>query len=115
MTIRKTLIATLLLVCLPAYAQMVTVVDAVETTPNNIILPATINGMVTFKPCVGECEKEHKRARLTANTRFMVGSVAVKFDEFRRKFLAKSHNDESYALVSYEIKTNTVTRIEISR
>lgn len=115
MTIRKTLIATLLLVCLPAFAQMAIVVDAVETTPNNIILPATINGMVTFKPCVGECEEEHKRARLTATTKFSVGGVAVEFEDFRRKFLAKSHNDESYALVSYEVQTNTVTRIEISR
>jgi len=115
MTIRKILIATLMLVCLPAFAQMATVVDAVETTPNNIILPATINGMVTFKPCVGECDKEHKRARLTDATIFAIDGRAVKFDQFRRNFLAKSRSDESYALVSYELDTNTVTRIEISR
>jgi len=40
MTIRKILIATVMLVCFPAFA----LIDAVELAPDNIILPATING-----------------------------------------------------------------------
>ncbi len=111
MTIRKTMIATLLLLSAPAFA----LVDAVELSPDNIILPATINGTMTFKPCVGECDAEHKRARLTAETKFSVDGKAVKFDEFRRNHAAFSRSDENYALVSYETETNTVTKIEISR
>jgi hypothetical protein len=111
MTIRKTLIATLLLLGAPAFA----LIDAVELTPDNIILPATINGTMTFQPCVGKCEKKHKRARLTADTRFVIDGRAVKFDEFRRNHATLSRSEESYALVSYETETNTVTKIEISR
>jgi len=111
MTIRKTLIATLFLLSAPAFA----LIDAVEVTPDNIILPATINGMVTYRPCVGECDKDHKRARLTANTRFVVDGKAVKFDEFRRKHAALRRSEDSYALVSYDTETITVTTIEISR
>lgn len=114
MTIRKTLIATLLLLCQPAFA----LIDAVETSPGDITLPATINGTVTFKTCSGtECDqdRDHKRARLTADTKFSVNGKAVNFDEFRRDHAAIRRSDESYALVSYDTETNTVTKIEISR
>jgi hypothetical protein len=111
MTIRKSFIATLLLLSAPVFA----LVDAVEISPDNIILPATINGWMTFKPCVGECDAEHKRARLTAGTKFLVDSRAVKLDEFRRGLAALRRSDDSYGLVSYDTETNTVTRIEINR
>jgi len=111
MTIRKTLITTLLLLGAPAFA----LIDAVELSPDNIILPATINGSMTFKPCVGECDAEHKRARLTAGTKFLVDGKAVKLDDFRRGLAALRRSDESYGLVSYDTETNTVTRIEINR
>ena len=111
MTIRKTLIATLLLFGAPAFA----LIDAIELTPDNIILPATTSGTMTFKPCVEECDKKHKRARLTADTRFVVDGRAVKFDEFRRNHAALRRSKDSYALVSYDTETNTGTKIEISR
>jgi len=111
MTIRNTLIATFLLLGAPAFA----LIDAIELTPDNIILPATTNGTMTFRPCVGECEEEHQRARLTADTRFVVDGRAVKFDEFRRDHATLRRSKDSYALVSYETETNTVTTIEISR
>ncbi len=111
MTIRKTLIATLLLLGAPAFA----LIDAIELTPDNIILPATGSGTMTFRPCTGECDKDHMRARLTAETRFLVDGRAVQFDEFRRDHATLRRSKDSYALVSYETETNTVTKIEISR
>ncbi len=111
MTIRKVLIAMTLLLCQPAFA----LIDAVETSPGDIILPATVNGMMTFKPCTGECDREHKRARLTPNTKFALNGKAVKFEEFRREFATIKRSDRSYALVSYDTETNTVTKIDISR
>jgi len=111
MTIRKILIAMILLLCQPAFA----LIDAVETSPGEIILPATVNGTMTFKPCAGECDREHKRARLTPNTKFALNGKAVKFEEFRREFATIKRSDKSYALVSYDTETNTVTKIDISR
>ena len=111
MTIRKTLIAIFLLLGAPAFA----LIDAVELSPDNIILPATTNGTMTFQPCVGECDEDHKRARLTANTRFVVNGRAVKFDEFRRGHAALRRSEDSYALVSYETATNTATSILLAR
>ena len=34
----------------PAIAQLETVINSVETAPANIILPASNNGMMTFRP-----------------------------------------------------------------
>ena len=111
MTVRTILIAMTLLLCQPAFA----LIDAVETSASDIIIPATLNGTMTFKPCAGECDREHKRARLTPDTKFALNGKAVKFEEFRREFAIIKRGDKSYALVSYDTETNTVTKIEISR
>ena len=114
MTFRKILIATFLLLCQPAFA----LGNAVETRPDSILLPATENGMVSFKAwCDDECDDQihNKRARLTPNTKFRMDGRAVKFAEFRRGYAAMRAGEDSYALVSYDTETNTVLEIEISR
>ena len=114
MTFRKVLIASILLLCQPAFAAL----TAVETLPDSIILPSMVNGMVSFKAwCDDECNDElhNKRARLTPNTKFRLDGRAVKFDEFRRGYAAMRTGEDSYALVSFDTETNTVIKIEISR
>ena len=112
MTIRKVLIAMTLLLCQPAFALL----NAVESAPDSIILPATVNGMVSFKPwCGDECNDDYKRARLTADTKFMLDGRALKYEDFKRGYAAMRISEDSYALVSYETDTNTVIEIEISR
>ena len=113
MTFRTILIATFLLLCQPALARQ----NSVETLPDSIVLPSTINGMMSFKAwCDDECNDQHKkRARLTPNTKFRLDGRAVKFDEFRRGYAAMRTGEDSYALVSFDTETNTVIKIEISR
>ena len=112
MTIRKFLIAALLVFCQPAFALL----NAVESAPDSIILPATLNGMVSFKPwCSGKCDDKYKRARLTANTKFVLDGRTLNYEDFRRGYAAMQTGEDSYALVSYETDTNTVIEIEISR
>ena len=115
MTVRALLIAALLMVAQPASAQIVTAVAAVEASPANIILPGGTDGMMTFRPCDGDCEEDYVRVRLSAGTKFTVNGKAVRFADFRREFATIKRNPESYALVTYETKTNTVTSIEIAR
>ncbi len=97
----------------PSIAQMVTVVDAVELSASNIILPRTTHGMVTFRACAGECDEEFRRARLTPETRFFVGARAVDYSDFQARFAGVRYDDTSYALVSVDTKTITVTSILI--
>ena len=115
MTVRKLMIAAAILISTHATAQLVTVIEAVETSPTNIILPATTEGMVTFRPCAGECERPYKRVSLSAATRFTVNGRAVRFEDFRREFAIIKRAETSYALVSYETETNTLTSIQLAR
>ncbi len=100
-----------------AHAQFTfkTEVEAVEVAPANIILPATASGMVSFKPCDGECAEPYVRIQLDPNTRFSMDGESMKFDDFRREFSIVRRSPSSYALINYEISTNTATNIEVLR
>ena len=92
---------------------IVTEVEAVELSPSNIILPGSVNGMMTYRPCAGECDVEYERARLTDATSFVVNGEAVKWEDFRVDFTTIRAGDDSYALVSVDLRTGTVTSIRI--
>jgi len=114
MTVRALFIATLLMFSHLAFAQIVTVINAVETAPANIILPGDTEGMMTFRPCDGDCDEDYIRVRLSANTKFSVNGKNKKFADFRRDLATIKRDARSYALVSYETETNTVTSIQIA-
>lgn len=115
MTVRTLTIAAILMASQLAFAQIKTLINAVETAPANIILPGDTSGMVTFRPCSGQCDKDYKRVSLSAQTRFTVDGKAVKYDDFRRDFAIIKRADSSYALVSYDTETNTVISIQLAR
>lgn len=97
----------------PAMSQIVTKVAAHELSPANIILPGSVNGMVTFRSCDDGCNEEYSRARLTADTRFSVDGRTVKFDDFRKDFAMIKQRKRSYALLSVDVQTKTITSIQI--
>lgn len=113
------LVATLALsigVASAAPAELVTQVEAIELAPSSIILPGSVNGMVTFRVCASadaDCEREYSRARLTPETRFIVGEKAVRFDAFRQDFANVRSSKRGYALLSVDKKSNTITSIQI--
>ncbi len=115
MNIRKLATGALALLALtPAAAQLVTLVDAVELSPSNMILPGSLNGTVTFKPCSGECDAEHRRARLTPETQFFVDERNVKFDVFQDSIALLRSDEDAYALISVDMESLTVTSIRIN-
>lgn len=115
MTVRAILITAILMVSQLASAQIVTMINAIEASPANIILPGGTDGMMTFRPCDGECKEDYIRVRLSANTKFTVDGKAVKYTDFRRELATIKRIETSYALVTYETETNTVTSIQIAR
>jgi hypothetical protein len=115
MRIHTILIAALVLIAQPALAQFKPVEVAVETSAKRLSIPVSVNGVLGFEePCPGECD-ENKRMRLTPATTFFVDGKAVKFDEFRKRYAAMRLDDTSYALVSYDVETETVTRVHIGQ
>jgi hypothetical protein len=115
MDIRRFTIGALAFLALgPAAAELTTLVEAVELTPSNVIMPGSVNGTVTFRPCAGECDKEHRRARLTPETEFYVDGKKVKFDVFLDSMAALRGDDETYALVSVDLENNTITSFRLN-
>lgn len=110
----RTLIVALVLACQPAVAQIMTEVDAIELRPTYIILPASTNGMVTYRACSGDvCDADFARARLTPDTRFVVNGSGARYADFQQAFSTIRASRKSYALISVDLKSNTVTSIHI--
>lgn len=113
-SIRRILAIAMLVLSGPALSGEI-IVDAVETAPGNIILPATANGMMTFQPCEADCDEEHKRVQLTAETKFSLDGRTLKFDAFRREFLTIRRSQSAYALVRYDTKTRQLVELIVTR
>jgi hypothetical protein len=95
-----------------ATAEIVTLVDAVETSTKNLSVPTASNGNLSFKPCADGCDKII-RVRLTPETRYVLNGVAMEFIDFRREFYRLRRGSEDIALVSYDTQKNTVTSVRV--
>ncbi len=100
-----------LALCMSATADIVTVIDAVETSAANLNVPTSTNGQLTFKPCAEACDEEFISVRLTPETRFVVHGQHVNFADFRREFYKLRRGDDDYALVSYDTEKRLVTSV----
>ncbi len=114
----KTLLITIALACCPpAFAEFeaVILVDAIEASAGNVILPASVNGMVTYRPCAEECDEKYERARLTSDTVFTIAGKTVKYEDFKRAHAEFKNVAESGAFISVDVARITVTSIELAK
>lgn len=95
--------------------EIVTLIRAVELAPSNMILPASSNGLMTYKPCDDTCDADYERALLTPETTYSVSGKAVRFEDFQKAFAETKVSDSGYALLSVELKTRTIKSIDIER
>jgi hypothetical protein len=102
-----------LALCVSAAADIVTIVDAVETSVANVNVPTSINGRLTFKPCAEACDAEFISVRLTPATQFVVRGQQLNFADFRREFYKLPRYRIYYALVSYDTEKRTVTSVHL--
>jgi len=115
MNLRKLILIATLGFCGIANAEVVTIVDAVETVTSNISFPTTASGRLMFRPCAGECDEKFIVTRLTPETIYSIGGRKVDFREFRTAFLNMRKGGDDYALVSYHTETNTVASLNIGQ
>ena len=96
--------------CTAAFADFRTLVEAKETSTAYMNVPTTENSRLTFEAC-DECD--YISVRLTPETLFYVRGELMTFAEFRAEFNKLPRSTEDYALVSYEVKTNTVKSVRV--
>ncbi len=102
-----------LALCVSATADIVTVIDAVETSAANVNVPTSTNGQLSFKPCAEACDEKFISVRLTPATRFVVRGQQLNFADFRREFYKLRRGDDDYALVSYDTEKRLVTSVHL--
>jgi len=111
-------ICTLLLafaLALPAVAQVVTQVRAIEVSTSNINVPTSPNGRLTYRNCDSrDCEADYESARLTPATLYQVNDELTDFAGFRQAFFNLPRGRDHYALVSVDLNANTVTSVHIA-
>ncbi len=112
MNLRQVILLAILSISMAATAEIVTLVDAVETSTANLSVPTASNGNLSFKPCADDCE-EILKLRLTAETSFVLNGVSMEFIDFRREFYKLRRASKDYALVSYDTQRNTVTSVQV--
>lgn len=113
MDFRKIVVALALVMSGPANADVVTMVDAVETITANINVPTSTNGRLMFKACAEDCDLDFVSVRLTPNTAFYFDEVRLTFAEFRAKFYNLPRASENYALVTYDTQAKIVTSVDV--
>jgi len=114
MNLRKIFLIAVLGLSGLANADIVTVINAVETATSNVSVPTAPNGRLMFRPCDSKCDEKFIAVRLTPQTKYAVNGQAVNFLDFRKEFFNQRGKGDGYALVSYETETSTATSVRIS-
>lgn len=96
-----------------ASADVITMVDAVETITANINVPTSPNGRLMFKRCSDTCDEDFLSARLTPETRFSFNGQKMNFVDFRANFFNLQRGSDTYALVSHDTNSKTVTSVSV--
>ena len=111
MTIRKTFIALLLSLSLPAAAEFVTLEPAYEVALSDMSVPVTSTGSLVFKECA-DCDA--KAIRMTRNTRFIVNGRTVELKEFRKQVFQAQDRSRVPVTVKHNLESNTVLYVSVT-
>jgi hypothetical protein len=103
-------IATLLLAAPGAFAEFTTVTLASEVRLSEFRLPASVNGIATFKPC-GACEL--KTVSVNADTRYRLNGQTVALPDMRRSLASVTNRNGKIVMVVHHLESDLITQISI--
>lgn len=112
MIFRLAILLAFLGLSVAATAEIVTLVNAIETSTKNMYVPTSMNGTLSFKPCAEDCE-EVIRVRVTPETHFVLHGKQMEFSDFRRELSKLRRASSDYVLVSYDTQKSTVTSVRV--
>jgi biopolymer transport protein ExbD len=103
-------IATLILVAQSALAEFTTVTRASEVRLSEFRLPASVNGIASFKPCAA-CDI--KTVSVNAETRYRLNDQLISLPDLRRSLATVSNRDRKTVIVRHHLESNLITQISI--
>jgi hypothetical protein len=108
--IRMLFIAALAALSVPAAADLVVVSKAHEVSLENIRLPGSTNGTLSFKPCE-TCD--YQTVRVTAATRYEANEQSFDLEAFRKELEGIRNPREETATVLHHLKSDTIVAVQI--
>lgn len=93
-----------------AMADFKTVTRANEVRLNEFRLPASVNGIASFKAC-GACGTQ--TVSVNAETRYLLNDKYVSLPEMRRSLALVSNRDRKAVIVMHHLESDLITQISI--
>jgi hypothetical protein len=103
-------IATLVLAAPGAFAEFTTVTLASEVRLSEFRLPASVNGIASFKPC-GACDM--KAVSVNADTRYRLNDQFVSLPDMRRSLASVPNRNRKAVIVMHHLESDLITQISI--
>ena len=104
-------LAAFLLAGQTAMADFKTVTRANEVRLNEFRLPASLNGIASFKAC-GACGMQ--TVNVNAATRYRINNEFVSLVEMRRSLAVVSNRDRRTIIVMHHLESDLITQISIN-
>ena len=93
-----------------AMADFKTITRANEVRLNEFRLPASVNGIASFKAC-GACSMQ--TVNVNAETRYLLNNEYVSLPEMRRSLALVSSRDRKTVIVMHHLESDLITKISI--
>lgn len=94
-----------------ATADFKTVTRANEVRLNEFRLPASVNGIASFKAC-GACSMQ--TVSVNAATRYLLNDETVSLAEMRRSLALVSNRDRKTVIVMHHLESDLISQISIT-
>ena len=93
-----------------AVADFKTITRANEVRLNEFRLPASANGIASFKAC-GTCSMQ--TVNVDAETRYLLNNKPVSLAEMRRSLALVTNRDDKTVIVMHHLDSDLITQISI--
>ena len=108
----RTLTICLVLLASPfATADIKTIILASEISLSDFRVPASANGVASFKACES-CDMQV--VSVTSNTRYEINNRVVKLPDFRKSLSTVSNRDRKTVIVMHHLESDVITSISIT-
>lgn len=108
--IKLIVLAVFVLAGQTAMADFKTVTRANEVRLNEFRLPASVNGIASFKAC-GACGMQ--TVNVSTDTRYVLNDEFVSLPEMRRSLALVSNRDRKTVIVMHHLESDLITQISI--
>lgn len=103
-------VGVLLCISVSSLADFRTIVRANEVILSELQLPASVNGITSFKAC-GACGVQN--VNVNAATRYELNGESVSLQDFRRALAIVTDRQRKTAIVMHHLESDLVTQISV--